>query len=80
MKEDVKQFLKFSLLELLVYGLLVTGYFFLVLHFLGELLQDLFLHERKTYALVALALIIGQGVGLEIITTALLKLIKRKID
>jgi hypothetical protein len=65
------------LLELLVYAVLVTGYFFLVLHFLGGALRNLFETNKTTYAIVALALIIGQGVLLEVLTTALLGFFQR---
>lgn len=70
------------LFELAVYAGLVTGYFFLVLHFLGGALRDLFVTNKFTYALVALALIVGQGVLLQTLTTWLLRffqhLLKRK--
>ena len=60
-------------LELVVYALLVTGYFFFVLHYLANWLQGLHLHHVKLYALVAIALIIGQAVALESLTTWLLR-------
>ena len=65
------------LLELVVYAVLVTGYFFLVLHFLGGALRNLFETNKTTYAIVALALIIGQGVLLEVLSTALLGFCQR---
>ena len=64
------------LLELGVYAGLVTGYFFLVLHFLGGALRDLYLTRRVAYAFVALALIVGQGVLLQTLTTHLLRFIQ----
>lgn len=65
------------LLELGLYAGLVTGYFFLVLHFLGGALRNLFETNKTTYAIVALALIIGQGVLLEALSTALLGFCQR---
>jgi hypothetical protein len=65
------------LLELGLYAVLVTGYFFLVLHFLGGALRNLFETNKTTYAVVALALIIGQGVLLEVLTSALLRFFQR---
>ena len=62
-------------IELAVYALLVTGYFFLVLHLLGGWLYRLELAHRYTYAGVAILLIIGQAVVLESLTTFLLRLI-----
>ena len=76
MKREIKAVFKSFLIELVVYAVLVVGYFFLVLHFLGQWLYDLFQHERKTYAFVAIVLIIGQGFLLEILTRTLLRLIK----
>lgn len=70
-------FKSFSI-ELVVYGALVVAYFFLVLHFLGDWLYHLFREERKTYAAMALLLIIGQGIVLEILTRALLGFIRGK--
>jgi hypothetical protein len=80
MKRENKAAIKSFIIEAAVYGVLVTGYFFLVLHFLGDALYHMFKEERKLYATVALALIIGQGIVLEILTRALLNLIQRKGD
>ena len=60
--------------ELLIYGGLVVAYFFLVLHFLGNWLLDLFQHHRTIYAFMALALVVAQGLLLEAATRGLLKL------
>jgi hypothetical protein len=65
------------LIELGVYALFVLAYFFLVLHFLGNWLKHMFDEKRMVYAIVALALIIVQGVFLEVLTTALLRLIRQ---
>jgi hypothetical protein len=64
------------LIELAVYAVFVTGYFFLVLHFLSGWLQELHLHHVKFYAVVAIVLIIGQAVVLESVTTWLLRLLR----
>ncbi len=68
MKRGLKSLFKSFSVEFLIYSTLVVGYFFLVLHFLGNWLNQLFAHERKTYAAVALLLIVGQGVLLEGLT------------
>lgn len=78
MKRETWNVLKSFVIELVVYGALVVVYFFLVLHFLGGALLHLFQEERGLYAFVALALIIGQGIILEIVTRALLRLIRGK--
>jgi hypothetical protein len=65
------------LVELVTYAVFVFAYFFLVLNFLGHWLKQLFDQQRTLYAVVALALIVVQGVALEMLTTALWKLIRR---
>lgn len=59
-------------IELIIYGLLVVGYFFLVLRLLGQPLRTLFDDNLLLYSLVALALIVAQSVLLEAITSFLL--------
>ena len=76
MKQEFKTLFKSFSLEMLVYAVLVTGYFFAVLHFLGDWLNHLFHAERTIYALLSLVLIIGQGIVLEFLTRTLLRLIK----
>jgi hypothetical protein len=66
------------LIELAVYAVFVFAYFLLVLHFLGNWVKHLFDQDRTLYATIALALIVFQGIILEMLTTALLKLIKRR--
>jgi hypothetical protein len=68
-------------IELGVYTVLVLVYFFLVLNFLGGWLAKLFKPEtRHIYAIVALALMVGQGVVLEMLTTFLLGFIRRRSE
>ena len=76
MKREIKEFLKNSSIELLVYAALVLGYFFLVLHFLGNWLDGLFVNNRQLYAGAALGLILGQGIVLELLTTLLVRLVR----
>jgi hypothetical protein len=61
-----------------LYAILMVAYVLFVLHFLGNWLFHLFQTERTLYAIVALALIIGQGYILEILARALLGLITGK--
>ncbi len=70
--------LKPFLLECAIYTVLVVAYFLLVLHYLGGWLKDLFDHQRWTYAFVALGLMLGQAVVLEMVTSLLLRLTRRK--
>ncbi len=80
MKSDTAKTLRAFLIELVIYALLVVGYFFLVLHFLGGWLQQLEVHHRNTYGGVAILLIIGQAVVLENVTTLLLRLIRGRSE
>ena len=59
-------------IEVLVYGLLVVGYFLLVLRLLGEPLYELYTSNLTLYAFVALALIVIQGSVLEFTTSFLI--------
>jgi hypothetical protein len=79
-KKEKESTLRAFLVELAVYAVFVTAYFFLVLHFLVGWLQDLHLNHLKLYALVAIALIIGQAVLLESVTTWLLRLLRGRSE
>ena len=63
-------------IELIIYGLLVVGYFYLVLRLLGEPLRTLFERNLVLYSVVALALIVAQSVLLEAVTSFLLSRLK----
>ena len=58
-------------IELVIYAALIAIYFFLVLRFLGDWLRSLFLEHRDVYAAVAIFLMIGQAVVLELVTNIL---------
>jgi len=75
-KTEVGRTLRAFVVELLVYAVLVTVYFFAVLHFLGGWLMRLATEHIHTYAIVAILLIIGQAVVLEAVTTGLLRLLR----
>ena len=70
--------LRSFLMELVVYAVFVLAYFFLVLHFLGGWIKHVFDQNKTLYGFVALALIIVQGVALEMLTTALLRVIRSR--
>jgi hypothetical protein len=80
MKKETAKTLRAFLIELVIYAVLVVGYFFLVLHFLGEWLYHLETRHRYTYAGVAILLMIGQAVLLQNVTTFLLRLIRRRAE
>ncbi len=75
-KKEKTKWVRAFLIELAVYAVFVTVYFFLVLHFLSGWLQDLHLNHVKLYAFVAIVLIIGQAVVLESVTTWLMRLLR----
>jgi hypothetical protein len=77
MNRKVTTSLRAIALEFFVYGALVALYYFLVLHFLGDSLLQLFSSDRRLYAGAALALIIGQGILLEMLTRLLIALLTR---
>ena len=80
MKKETAKTLRAFLIELAIYAVLVVAYFFLVLHFLGEGLQQLEQNHRYSYAMVAILLMIGQAVVLQNVTTFLLRLIRRRAE
>ncbi len=67
-------------MELAIYAVLVVGYFFFVLHFLGDWLAGLFRDHRTAYAFVAISLIVAQGVVLESLTSGLLRFLRARLD
>ncbi|HYV25905.1 MAG TPA: hypothetical protein VFA77_00085 [Candidatus Eisenbacteria bacterium] len=79
MNQEVKSSLKSFIIELVVYAALVVGYFLLVLEFLGDWLHRVYMENPHLYAFLALALIVCQGVVLEILTRVLLDLIKPRM-
>lgn len=80
MKTEQAATLRAFLIELAIYAVLVIGYFFAVLHFLGGWLFNIQQHHHIAYAAVSLLLIIGQAVVLESVTTLLLRLIRGRTE
>ena len=80
MKSDTRKTLYSFIAELVLYGLLVTAYFFLVLHFLGDWLAHLNQQNVKLYAAVCIGLIIGQAVVLEWVTTFIFRLLRGRSE
>ena len=76
MKQDAAKSLRAFAAELAIYAVLVTGYFFLVLHVLGGWLYRLETQHRVFYAVVAILLIAGQAVVLDAVTTVLFRLVR----
>lgn len=77
MKKQSARSLRVFAIELAIYAVLVSVYFFLVLHLLGDWLYRLETQHRVLYAAVALLLIAGQAVVLDAVTTLLLRFLRR---
>ncbi|HZD39294.1 MAG TPA: hypothetical protein VE131_01145 [Terriglobales bacterium] len=78
MNKNGAKSLRIFAIELAIYSVLVTAYFFLVLHLLGDWLYHLETQHRVTYAVVALWLIAGQAIVLDAVTTLLLRFLRRR--
>ena len=78
MKKDSAKSVRVFAAELAIYAVLVTAYFFLVLHLLGNWLYRLEMQHRVLYAVVALSLIVGQAIVLDAVTTLLLRILRRR--
>lgn len=69
---EVKIVVRNFAIEVFVYAVLVIVYFFFVLRWLAEPLNQLFHNNLLVYAFASLGLIVAQGVLLEFITSGLL--------
>ncbi len=61
------------LIELGLYGLLVFAYIVLILHFFTDVLVGLYKSNAVLYAVLALGLMVFQGLFLEALTTFLIE-------
>jgi uncharacterized membrane protein YdjX (TVP38/TMEM64 family) len=66
------------LVEMAIYAVFVFAYYLAVLHSSRGWLKQLFDDHKPLYAVVALALIVGQVVLLELVTAGLFRLIRGK--
>ncbi len=64
--------------ELLVYAILIAIYFLLVLHLLGTSLAQIETEHIRWYSVLCVALILGQSIALETITSFLVRLLRRR--
>ncbi|MBO0694690.1 MAG: hypothetical protein J2P56_01170 [Verrucomicrobia bacterium] len=80
MKKESTRIVRAFAIELVIYTVLVTAYFFLVLHLLGPSLYQLETDHRYLYAALAILLIVGQAVLLEILTTFLIRIIRGRSE
>ena len=68
------------LVELALYAVLVVGYLWGVLLLIDDWVVELALETGVRYALVALALIVGQGFLLDIVVENLLRFVRSWMD
>lgn len=80
MKKETRKALWAFGLEMVIYSVLVVAYFLLVLRFVAHSLYGLEQRHIVLYGVVAIALIVGQAVLLEIITTGLLRLLRGRSE
>jgi hypothetical protein len=73
---NIKLFIRNFIIELILYGSLVVGYYLLALRYLNTYLTNVFQNNLLAYAVLALVLIIAQGVLLDSLTSFLLNKIK----
>ncbi|HEY1791208.1 MAG TPA: hypothetical protein VGJ73_23880 [Verrucomicrobiae bacterium] len=73
MNREIKSLFGSFFIEIFIYGALVVGYYFLVLHLMGNWLNQVYRDDRKTYAALSLSLIVVQGLFLEKVTRVLLR-------
>jgi hypothetical protein len=64
------------LIEIIIYSVLIYGYYYLVLRRLGNWLMTMFDNNLVNYSLVGLGLIFVQAVLLDFVTSYLMKIIK----
>lgn len=77
-KRQVPLFGKAFWEELAVYAILVGAYLFFVLKTLDRPLAGLFHAHRAYYAGAALLLILFQGIALDLLTTLLVRIFRRR--
>lgn len=78
MKSKLSLAVRSFLIELVVYAALVVVYVLFVIGLLSDWIHGLYEHNKIVYAIVALLLIVSQGVVLEMVTSLLMKLIRSR--
>lgn len=75
-KQEPELVLRNLIAEILIYGILLVGYYFLVLNHLGDWLTSISASNLILYAFLGLGLILAQGVLLDLTTTLLLRYLR----
>jgi hypothetical protein len=75
-KANLRILVRNIIIEILVYGVLLVIYFFVVLQYLGDFLTNIFETRLFIYSLLGLGLIVAQAVVLEMVTSYLIRLLR----
>lgn len=70
---NIRKLVMQLVIEIAIYAVLVVGYFFVVLRFLGKPLETLFGRSLPAYAFLGLLLIVAQGILLEALTSLIIR-------
>lgn len=75
-KLEPRKLFRNLLIEILIYSVLIFGYYLIVLRYLDDWLLSLFQSSLTLYSFIGLGLIIVQAVLLDFVTSFLMKYIK----
>ena len=75
-KTELRRLIRNLIVELAIYSVLLVVYFFAVLRFLGDFLNNLAHSHTFWYAMAGLGLIVAQAVLLEALTSALMRWVR----
>lgn len=75
-KMEPRKLFRNLLIEIIIYSMLIFGYYLLVLRWLGEWIASIFNSNLYLYAFAGLGLIIVQAVLLDFLTSFLMKFFK----
>ena len=75
-KMEPRKLIRNLLIEIIIYSVLIFGYYLLVLRWLGDWINSIFNSDLYLYAFVGLGLIFVQAVLLDLLTSFLMKFIK----
>ena len=75
-KLEPRKLFRNLLVEILIYSVLIFGYYLIVLRYLDDWLLSLFQSSLSFYSLIGIGMIIIQAVLLDFVTSFLLKYLK----
>ena len=75
-KMEPRKLIRNLIVEIIIYSLLILGYYMLVLRWLGDWIASIFGSNLYVYAFAGLGLIFVQAVLLDLLTSFLMKYIK----